>query len=80
VFLALGSIGWKTVVDLARQRGWLSGRLPKFGHAAQVELADGRWLLGSYHPSQQNTFTGVLTEPMFDAVFAKANELLGRQP
>ena len=76
VFLALGAIGWKTVVDLARQRSWLSGRLPKFSHGAQAELAGDRWLLGSYHPSQQNTFTGVLTEPMFDAVFATARELL----
>lgn len=76
VFLALGQIGWRTVLDLARERGWHAGALPKFGHGAEVALAEGRWLLGSYHPSQQNTFTGKLTEPMFDAVFARARQLL----
>lgn len=76
VFLALGGIGWRSVVDEARSRGWYEGKLPKFAHGAQVALTDNRWLLGSYHPSQQNTFTGRLTEPMFDAIFAAAQKLL----
>ena len=80
VFLALGQIAWKATTDLLVERGWLEGRRPKFGHAAQLELTHDRWLLGSYHPSQQNTFTGRLTEPMFDAVFATARELLNAPP
>lgn len=76
VLLALGQIAWKAALGQARERGWHTGRLPKFSHAAQVPLDGGRWLLGSYHPSQQNTFTGVLTEPMFDGVFAQARRLL----
>ena len=76
VLVALGQIAWKTVVSEARRRTWHTGRLPKFGHGAQAPLEGGRWLVGSYHPSQQNTFTGKLTEPMFDGVFAQARKLL----
>ncbi|HVP39077.1 MAG TPA: uracil-DNA glycosylase [Candidatus Saccharimonadales bacterium] len=77
VFLALGGIAWRALALELRSRGWHSGPLPRFAHGAEVALAGGRRLLGSYHPSQQNTFTGRLTEPMFDAVFARARELLG---
>lgn len=76
VFLALGQIGWRTVLHEVRRRGWHAGKLPKFGHGAEVELVGGRRLIASYHPSQQNTFTGVLTEEMLDAVCARARELL----
>lgn len=76
VFLALGQIAWKETLDEAARRGWRQGPRPKFAHGALAPLVDNRWLLGSYHPSQQNTFTGRLTEPMFDDIFSRARKLL----
>ena len=76
VFLALGQIGWKASLDYLIANDRWQGKRPKFGHGASVQLEDGRWLIGSYHPSQQNTFTKRLTEPMFDAVFRKIRKLL----
>jgi uracil-DNA glycosylase family 4 len=76
VIVALGGLAWRESSEQIRRRGWLVGRVPKFGHGAKVALAGGRWLLGSYHPSRQNTHTRRLTEPMLDAVFAEARALL----
>ena len=68
--LVLGQIGY---VAAAAEFG-LSPR-PKFGHGVEVPLPDGRTILCSFHVSQQNTFTGRLTEPMFDAVLERARAL-----
>ncbi|MPV39146.1 uracil-DNA glycosylase [Georgenia subflava] len=74
--LALGSIGWDAALAAARRLGWTVPRpKPRFGHGVETELRtpEGRpvRLLGSYHVSQQNTFTGKLTEEMLDAVIAR---------
>jgi uracil-DNA glycosylase len=70
VYVALGAFAYGV---LARHFG-LRGR-PRFAHGVEAALPDGRTLVCSYHPSQQNTFTGVLTEAMFDAIFERAREL-----
>ena len=77
VILALGQIAWKVCVQHAVTSGWHTGRRPKFAHGAKIPLTEDRWLLGSYHPSQQNTFTGRLTKQMFDSVFREARKLVG---
>jgi uracil-DNA glycosylase len=74
--LALGSIGWDAALGAARRRGWtVPAPKPRFGHGAETVLltGDGRRvrLVGSYHVSQQNTFTGKLTEAMLDEVIAR---------
>jgi uracil-DNA glycosylase family 4 len=76
VVLALGGIAWSASVDYLLEQGWWSGRRPQFSHGAAVRLQNGCWLVGSYHPSQQNTFTGRLTEPMFDSVFTQIHKIL----
>ena len=78
VLLALGGFAWDAALAAARRCGFaVPVPKPRFGHGAQVELAradraSGLQLVGCYHVSQQNTFTGRLTEPMLDAVLAQA--------
>lgn len=76
VLMGLGKIGFDACYEAARHAGLTRLGRPKFGHGAEVLLAPNLWLLGTYHPSQQNTFTGKLTEAMLDAVFERARELL----
>jgi uracil-DNA glycosylase len=77
VLVALGSFAWDGALRALRDRGEEIPRpKPRFGHGAEVVI--GRYaLLGCYHPSQQNTFTGRLTERMMDALLARAAELAG---
>jgi uracil-DNA glycosylase family 4 len=78
VIVALGQIGYHAAWDLLRRTGVDVPRpRPRFGHGVVIDLNDLRLVL-SYHPSQQNTFTGRLTEAMFDAVFAAARVALDR--
>jgi uracil-DNA glycosylase family 4 len=70
VIVCLGAFAWDAALRIL---GPVRPR-PKFGHLAEAEVA-GRALIGSYHPSQQNTFTGKLTEEMLDAVFVRARAL-----
>ena len=90
VVVVLGGYSWTNVLRVLADRGFeVPTPRPKFGHGAEVELprvaiggrADGKSrrlvLLASYHPSQQNTFTGTLTEEMFDEIWRRARELVG---
>jgi uracil-DNA glycosylase len=74
VIVCLGSFAWDAAARLLQLKP-----KPKFGHAVEHATENGITLLGSYHPSQQNTFTGKLTEPMMDAVFSRARELAGQE-
>ncbi|MEU9831427.1 uracil-DNA glycosylase [Streptosporangium sp. NPDC048047] len=79
VVVALGGFAWQAVWPALREAGYdLPRPRPAFGHGAEVEISrDGApaHLLGCYHPSQQNTFTGRVTAAMLDALFARADAL-----
>jgi uracil-DNA glycosylase family 4 len=70
VIVCLGRFAWDAACQLLGVRP-----RPRFGHLSEFQVADGPVLLGSFHPSQQNTFTGKLTEPMLDAVFQRAAQI-----
>jgi uracil-DNA glycosylase len=70
VIVCLGAYAWDAACRLLQLRP-----KPRFGHGAEHQVEGGPILLGTFHPSQQNTFTGKLTEGMLDAVFARAAHL-----
>jgi len=70
VFVALGQFAYVTLAGMFGVRP-----RPPFGHGVEVPLGDGRTIICSYHPSQQNTFTGKLTQQMFDGVFQRAKAM-----
>jgi uracil-DNA glycosylase family 4 len=85
--VVLGAFGWQALLPVLAQAGWIVPRpRPVFGHGAQIELAPGATrdrplhVLGSYHVSQQNTFTGRLTPEMLRAVLRRASDLAGIGP
>jgi uracil-DNA glycosylase len=84
VAICLGGFAWQALWPVLRQTGFaLPPRRPAFGHGAEVELTrpgpdtEPLLMLGCYHPSQQNTFTGRITPPMMDAIFTRARHYSG---
>jgi uracil-DNA glycosylase family 4 len=79
VAVCLGAIGFTALWRVLQARGdELPRPRPKFGHGVEVDLPSGLTVIGSFHPSQQNTFTGRLTEPMLDSVFHRAAAIAAR--
>jgi len=78
VIVALGRVAFERVLRIYNRKSKSVNQKMslKFNHGATCELITGRWLLASYHPSQQNTLTGKLTVKMFDAIWEKAKELM----
>jgi len=77
VIVGLGKIGFDSAVSALRHLGaWTVSSKLHFTHGAEYPITNKLTLLASFHPSQQNTFTGRLTEPMFDAIFRRARKLL----
>lgn len=77
VVVVLGKIAFDHYLKAARELGHqIPSPLPKFGHGVISNLPSGGTLIGSYHPSQQNTFTGKLTRPMFHRIFSEASRRL----
>jgi uracil-DNA glycosylase len=77
VVIVLGKIAFDSFLAAYQENGGeLPKPRPKFGHGVSVQLPRGPRLFCSYHPSQQNTFTGKLTQPMFHSIFEQARAAL----
>jgi uracil-DNA glycosylase family 4 len=75
VIVALGRLAFDAAINSVGLDEGVKPR-PKFGHGVETRLKNGITLVASFHPSQQNTFTGRLTEPMFDRIFAAAQRII----
>lgn len=76
VIVVLGSIAYNSIKQVLKETMMLKAfRFAPFGHGVRVDLPDGRVVLCSYHPSQQNTFTRRLTQPMFTSIFEEAKRI-----
>jgi len=77
IIVALGKVAFDNVFDAYRELHMTTlHRRPEFRHGAEIQLNTRQVLLASYHPSQQNTFTGKLTHTMFDGIFARVKKIL----
>jgi len=76
VIVALGAFGWDAGLRVLAEAGQAVRPKPRFGHGAEVAIGPYA-VLGTYHPSQQNTFTGKLTPPMLEAVLRRAQAIAG---
>ena len=77
IIVALGKVAFDTIFDAYRELHMTTLlRRPEFRHGAEIQLNTRQVLIASYHPSQQNTFTGKLTHSMFDAIFARVKKIL----
>jgi uracil-DNA glycosylase len=80
VVVALGKIGFDAYLNYLKRRGLIASRQPYlFKHGASYHMPDGKVLLASYHPSNQNTQTGKLTRKMFVGIFKEAAKLADRE-
>jgi uracil-DNA glycosylase family 4 len=80
VIVGLGKVGFDSAIECLTQLGLARFTAkPKFGHGVEYRVNECLTLLGSFHPSQQNTFTGRLTQSMFDSVFLRAKTIIGRR-
>lgn len=81
VILGLGKIAFESALLCAKEAGLITlDRKPRFSHGVTVSNENSLFLVGSYHPSQQNTFTKRLTEAMFDSIFEHIHHLIRTTP